>query len=67
VFADGGDKIIHSAFKDTMAFQFLGHCEELASTSAETNPYDPMIFRSDNIHELVSLRKENHTKRIRLA
>jgi hypothetical protein len=67
VFADGGDKIIHSTFKDTMVFQFLRHCEELANTSAETDPYDPMILRSDNIHESVPLRKENYTKRIRLA
>jgi hypothetical protein len=58
VFADGDDKIIHSAFKDTMAFQFLRHCEELANTSAEIDPYDPMILRSDNIHELVPLRKK---------
>jgi hypothetical protein len=66
-FADGGDKMGHSKFKDTMAFQLLKHCESLVNTTSVSNSNEQMSLRRGDFHTWVPLPNQNGVKRKRLA
>lgn len=61
VFAEDGEKMGHSSFKDIFAFQLLKHCETLRSDFKAESSRRNLI--SDYAHNFVHLNNEKGLKR----
>jgi hypothetical protein len=67
VYAEGGNRIVHGAFKDRTAYSMLKYCEKLLSSNNVAAPNIPMALRSSDIHLYVAMRQGNTNKRRRLV
>ncbi|KAG2231650.1 hypothetical protein INT48_008244, partial [Thamnidium elegans] len=65
VFAEDGEKMGHSAFKDIFAFRLLKHCEAL--TGNAEYEISCRTFRSDSMYNFVRVKNEKGLKRRKLT
>jgi hypothetical protein len=67
VYAEEGNRIEHSAFKDRTAYSMLKYCERLLGSNNVVIPNIPIALRSSDVHSYVAMKQENTNKRRRLV
>jgi hypothetical protein len=53
VYAEEGNRIEHSAFKDRTAYSMLKYCERLLGSNNVVVPNIPIALRSSDVHSYV--------------
>jgi hypothetical protein len=63
VYTEGGNRIVHNAFKDCTAYSMLKYCERLLSSNNVVTPNIPVALRSSDVNSYVAMRQGNTNKR----